>query len=624
MGPSGPKFPTTALAGYPKKLCAEMASCLARFLLTKGVKFADTSLNQQTSMTPRQLRVHGKKQLPPLLAEYWMVCDKAMAQQFEHYKSISRLPPTCEKGGVLMMVQFHQGSNKFVDQCKSLELKYSSCLGTIFAATTASDEVSKWFGVLRNPAQTVKATLNVRHPMDLNIPLPDFLLRAIATVLHMGPGAVAERRVFHCNRILKRITEVEQEERSLHDKLHPQVRSVLKGKNLLWPGYPDLEIFDEVTEGIQLVGPACESGAFPSGLTPAQQSVEQLQSQAVWRRRTSIGNCRSSGDKDVDLELWEQLLQEVQSGWLDGPFYDESEVSQRVDTDQWICTRGFPLKQPNKIRLIDDGLELGLNSAYSCYNKLTLMDLDAVVSMANTVLHAFSSKGGFNIMLSTGENIAGKVHPTWHNDSTLLGRMLDLKSAYKKFAVSPGQGFVRVMVAYDPVRDKPSFFIFNALSFGATGSVYSFNRVAKSLWHIMVSLGAVWTTQYYDDYPNLELKSLAHSCRSFMEFVLQWLGWKFAAEGKKAETHLPCFKVLGVVLDMAESSKGKIVVSNKPERIDGLVQSMVDILDKGFLTGSEYGIIAWPAAFHARPILWVRLEAWYGVSSKGAWKWVAF
>ena len=36
-------------------------------------------------------------------------------------------------------------------------------------------------------------------------------------------------------------------------------------------GYPDLEIFDEVTEGIKLVGPAHESGAFPAGLTPAQQ-----------------------------------------------------------------------------------------------------------------------------------------------------------------------------------------------------------------------------------------------------------------------------------------------------------------------------------------------------------------
>ena len=105
-------------------------------------------------------------------------------------------------------------------------------------------------------------------------------------------------------------------------------------------------------------------------------------------------------------------------------------------------------------------------------------------------------------------------------DSTLLGRTLDLKSAYKQLAVNPEQGFVRVMVAFDPKRSKRAFFIFNALPFGATGSVYSFNRVAKNLWHIMVSLGCVWTTQYYDDYPNVELKSLSNSSRSFMEFIL--------------------------------------------------------------------------------------------------------
>ena len=142
--------------------------------------------------------------------------------------------------------------------------------------------MQQWFGVLRKPDQTIKATLNVKHPMDLQIPLPDVLLQAVATVLTLGPGAVAERRAAHCSRILKRIKELETEEKALHETLHPHVRSVLKGKRLLvWrelmveTGYPDLEIFDEVTEWIKLVGPAHESQAFPSGLTPAQQSVGQ-------------------------------------------------------------------------------------------------------------------------------------------------------------------------------------------------------------------------------------------------------------------------------------------------------------------------------------------------------------
>ena len=589
MGPNGPKFPTTAQSEYPTELCNEMANCLARFLLDKGAKFVDTNLSQDTTLTSRQLRQHGRKQLPPLLAEYWMVCDIHIAQQFPFFKQLKQLPPTCEKRGVILV----QHDENFSQACKSLEEQYSGCLGTVFAATCASNEVQQWCGVLRKPEQTIQATLGVKHPMDLQIPLPDLLLRAVATVLKLGPGAVAERRAMHCSRILNRVRELEADEKVLHEGLHQHVRSVLKGKRLLiWrelmveTGYPDLEIFEEVTEGIKLVGPAHASQAFPAGMTPAQQSVVQLEAQAVWRRKTSIGKCRSSGDTAADVELWEQSLAEAEAGWIDGPFYDECEISERVKTNDWICTRRFPLQQPTKIRLIDDGLESGLNSAYSCYNKLTLMDMDAVVSLANTVLQAFASNGVFRFSLSTGEFLTGKIHGGWNSDSTLLGRTLDLKAAYKQLAVNPSQGFVRVMVAYDPVKSRPAFFIFNALPFGATGSVYSFNRVAKSLWHIMVSLGGVWATQYYDDYPSVELRNLADNSRAFMEFILDALGWRFASEGKKAEPPLPSFKVLGVVMDMSQSSVGKLVVSNKPERVDDLVQSMCEILDKGYLSGS--------------------------------------
>ena len=289
-------------------------------------------------------------------------------------------------------------------------------------------------------------------------------------------------------------------------------------------------------KGIKLVGPAHASQAFPAGMTPAQQSVGQLEAQAVWRRKTSIGKCRSSGDTAADVELWEQSLAEAEAGWIDGPFYDECEVSERVKTTDWICARRFPLQQPTKIRLIDDGLESGLNSAYSCYNKLTLMDMDAVVALANTVLQAFASNGVFRFSLFTGEFLTGKIHGGWNSDSTLLGRTLDLKAAYKQLAVNPSQGFVRVMVEYDPVKSRPALFMFNALPFGATDS------------------------------------------RAFMEFVLDALGWRFASKGKKAEPPLPSFKVLGVVMDMSQSSVGKLVVSTKPERVDDLVQSMCEIL----------------------------------------------
>ena len=189
---------------------------------------------------------------------------------------------------------------------------------------------------------------------------------------------------------------------------------------------------------------------------------------------------------------------------------------------------------------------LALNSAYSCFNKLQQMDMDAVVSLSHTILQTLfcTGDGGFNIPLSNGEILSGRVHRSWGCKCALVGRTLDLTAAYKQLAVSPDQGFVRVLTAYDP-------FVINALPFGATSSVYGFNRVAKSLWRIMASLGAVWTTQYFDDFPNVEMSDLASNSRSFMKFILHALGWKYAMdmEGKKAEHHSSSFKVLGVELD---------------------------------------------------------------------------
>ena len=342
-------------------------------------------------------------------------------------------------------------------------------------------------------------------------------------------------------------------------------------------------------EGIRLVGPASESKAFPSGMTPAQQTVEQLQSQVIWRRRATIGKCRSSGDDFADQELWSQSLSEADDGWLTGPFYSESDVTSKVGTGDWICTRRFPLKQPDKIRLIDDGLESGLNSAYSCYNRLELMDMDSVVALTHSILRAFlgSGDGRFQLRLGGGEILEGVAHESWGKTCSLVGHTLDLKAAYKQLAVSPEHGFVRVLTAYDPIKCVPAFFIINALPFGATSAVYGFNRVAKSLWHIMVSLGGVWATQYFDDYPNVETKELASSSRSFMEFILHALGWKYAMDGKKAEPHALSFEVLGVKLVLSDSSWGQISVSNKRERIDDLVQRLGHILDRGTLSGAE-------------------------------------
>ena len=592
-GKSGAVFPTSGEKEYPKQLCSAMTAELVTFLGNKGVRFVAENFQHDTTMTARHLRHHGKKPLPPLMAEYWLIGDKSIAGSFSHSKPIKFIPKESENGGsVIDFGNMNEADKKAYLQ--NLERDNATLTGTVVRATRKFSEVEQWFGVWRTPEQSVQSAANIHHPIDMQIPLPDLLLKAIAMVLELGPQKVVSSRAAHCRRILDRSKALREAETELHSKLDPQVAAVLKGKNiLLWKEllveteFPDLEIVDEVMDGIRLVGTASTSQAFPRGVTAAQQSVKQLQSQAVWRRRTSVGKCNSSGDVEADHELWRQSLQEAEDGWLEGPFYSEDEVSHRLGLSEWICTRRFPLKQSTKVRLIDDGLESGLNSAFSCYNKLSLMDMDAVVALAHTVLHAFKDSGEFHITLSDGSHLTGRVHCSWGPKAKLLGRTLDLKSAYKELAVSPDQNFVRALVAYDPVLKRPAFFIINALPFGATSSVYSFNRVAKSLWHIMVALGGVWATQYYDDYPNVELASIAQNSRAFMEFILQVLGWRFASEGKKAEPHGEIFRVLGVEISFEHSESGSFVVANKADRISELVQSLGDTVKRGKMTSSE-------------------------------------
>ena len=52
------------------------------------------------------------------------------------------------------------------------------------------------------------------------------------------------------------------------------------------------------------------------------------------------------------------------------------------------------MEQKDKTRPIDDALASGLTSAYGTSNKLTLFDVDTLVSMVVQVAKAFQQPGG--------------------------------------------------------------------------------------------------------------------------------------------------------------------------------------------------------------------------------------
>ena len=100
-------------------------------------------------------------------------------------------------------------------------------------------------------------------------------------------------------------------------------------------------------------------------------------------------------------------------------------------------TRRFPLQQKDKARLTDNCLSSGLNSAFSSANKLRLMAVATLVSLFLCISRCRVNGAGMRLALSDGAvlNISPSVH--WEGDCGLVGRTLDLESAYKQATSHP-------------------------------------------------------------------------------------------------------------------------------------------------------------------------------------------
>ncbi len=253
------------------------------------------------------------------------------------------------------------------------------------------------------------AALTAKHPIDYAFPLPDVLIRAVARVLEEGPALTNARRKLSLKKVQRLAASLKKDELELHSRLSPGLAKVLEGKNLLvWKhlmeqtGFNDDSLFQEMIDGFDLVGQASTSGEFPYLHKPALQSVRELRKKSQWLRAAVIGKCKASDRKALDEITWNKTLEERDRGWLEGPF-TLSQVEAMVDSPEWIVTRRFPLEQRDTVRMIDDCLASGLNSALSSSNKLQLVDVDVLVALVMCALKAFNSSRPDRVQLSTGE-----------------------------------------------------------------------------------------------------------------------------------------------------------------------------------------------------------------------------
>ena len=168
-------------------------------------------------------------------------------------------------------------------------------------------------------------------------------------------------------------------------------------------------------EGVSLVGIEPESPLFPPRPRPMKATPEQLDAQAVWRRRELLSRPPQNLPEDeLDL-LNAETEEECKLGFLEGPFANESEVSNRLGTDDWSPSQRFLLLQgeDKKPRVIDNLRDSGINASFGSTSHLHMHDIDFVTAMAMFVAEVWSNDDEVKVALTSGEILRG----VWHPDS---------------------------------------------------------------------------------------------------------------------------------------------------------------------------------------------------------------
>ena len=265
-------------------------------------------------------------------------------------------------------------------------------------------------------------------------------------------------------------------------------------------------------------------------------------------------------------ELHKATMEEVELGHLEGPF-TEKQLDDRFGKNRWLFNKRFALHQGTaenpKVRVIDDCRRSGLNSAYTTTNKLELLDVDVLACALLAIADAHAT-GWVDLGECQDGMLAGPVNEVAKKQSW-LGRTLDLSKAYKQVPLSEEAQSLCVLGYFHDNGWK--YYTTSRLPFGATSAVYTFNRISRSIHHILSRFLHVVCTCFYDDFPALSSQFGSGLVSKSMSLVLNLLGWDHAQVGVKATDFASEFAALGITVKLQELHLGSFTLANKEGRV---------------------------------------------------------
>ena len=309
----------------------------------------------------------------------------------------------------------------------------------------------------REPLDFLARAIEVGHPRSVAIQLPP----ALRDVMDWNRDAEAleiyEHRINFVKFWTGKAQELSQADADLVQRAPPHLQPLLKGKRLaLWQAmleyyqYPDVNLIQDVVQGFPLTGWLPDSQVFPKDYRPPNMSLTALESLSKGLNARVRAKVLGTASSELNEATWAETEKELSEGWME---IDESDGKGSA----WALR--FGLQQKEKVRVIDDFSIAGINHTTGLQERLKIFGIDDIAALLAYSLDSCNRAD----------------HPT------LLGKTMDLKSAYKQFGVkSEDRQRVRVATCH-PTTEQFILLMVNALPFGATGSVSGFLRVSMFL-----------------------------------------------------------------------------------------------------------------------------------------------
>ena len=572
----GVHYPTKDEAEYPKLLCQRVAALLVAELRTKGIEQPSTLQDQISSRRTTAINSVAMGLLPrgqklrPLVSEFGDYVTFVVKPETD----ASRILCTLNKGARITDRKLLSGGDSRVSGLVGEPLKF---LGMQSVPADMKIEMVT-FGLPREPWNFVKQAAAVGHPRFLPYAGTEQLDMLLKANLSFTYSQLEENRIAFFKKWLARARELEDDESKLRLNLGDHVKQVLKGKRLLVfkemlaeLGFPDTNLISDIITGFRLSGWMRDSQVFMSLPRPPKMTLATLLKSSAGLQHAVLRKVAEADDPDIHRATWDETQAECERQWI----WEDTTGDMRGK----IIAHRFGIRQNEKVRVIDNFKQCGLNDACGLPEKFTLHGVDYI---AASLIRAL-------VLQREGERVI------------LKGKTFDLKSAYKQFPIHElDRKHLRIALC-DPSSGPPKLYGLNSLPFGATGSVAGFLRVSSALFFILSVGLRIWCSAFFDDFPTMAAEEMTMSTDKSVGLLFDLLGIQFAKEGKKCQTFGHEMRALGLIFDLTKFSKGKVFIRHTAERQKELLAKISEILADDALSPKDAesfkGRIQWFESF---------------------------